>query len=121
MPENNSVLEESILDSIKHLLGITKDNTVFDSDIALHINTALANLISMGVGPQEGYQITSSANVWGEFLGNESPLLIQNAKTYVFIKVKLVFDPPINNAVIEAFNAQAKEIEYRVYTEKGGF
>ena len=121
MGANDSVLKESILDSIKHLLGITPDNTVFDSDIALHINSALANLISMGVGPQEGYQIQSSANVWSEFLGNEDPLLIQNAKTYVYIKVKLIFDPPINSAVIEAFNAQAKEIEYRVYTQKGGY
>lgn len=121
MADNNTVLQESILNSIKHLLGITQDNTVFDQDIALHINSVLANLISMGVGPQAGYEITSGANTWAEFLGNEKPLLIQNVKTYVYIKVKLAFDPPINSAVIEAFNAQAKEIEYRVYTEKGGF
>ena len=121
MPENNTVLDESILNSIKKLLGVTLDNTVFDDVIALHINTVLANLISKGIGPQEnGYQITSSANTWNEFLG-EKPLLIQNVKSYVYIKVKLLFDPPQNNAMKEAFESQAKEIEYLVYTEKGGY
>ena len=121
MADNNTVLKESILDSIKHMLGITQENTVFDDQVALHINTVLANLVSMGVGPQEnGYQITSSANTWDEFLG-EKPLLIQNVKSYVYIKVKLLFDPPQNSAMIQAFESQAKEIEYRVYTEKGGY
>lgn len=121
MPEHNTVLDESILNSIKKLLGITPENTVFDDVIALHINTALADIVSMGVGPKNGYAIASNENNWSEFLGNEKPELIQNAKTLVYIKVRLMFDPPQNSAVIEAFNARAKEIEYRIYTEKGGF
>ena len=114
-------VKDSILNSIKKLLGVTQDNTVFDDVIALHINTALANIISMGVGPQNGYRITSSENLWSEFLGNDKPLLIENVKTLVYIKVKLIWDPPLNSAVIESYEAQAKEIEYRIYTEKGQY
>lgn len=123
MPEENTVLEESILNSIKHLLGITNDNTVFDGDIMIHINTVLANLVSMGVGPENGYRITSVNNTWSEFTepDGENPLLIENVKTYVYIKVRLLFDPPVNTSVINAFENQAKELEYRMYTMRGGY
>ena len=123
MPDNNTVLDESILNSIKHLLGIVPDNTVFDGDIAIHINTVLANLVSMGVGPEDGYKITSSENSWSEFVESEdeNPLLIENVKTYVYIKVRLLFDPPVNVSVINAFENQAKELEYRMYTMRGGY
>lgn len=122
---NTTVVNESILGSIKKLLNISNDVEVFDQDIALQINTALANLVQMGVGPEEGYRIESSSDTWGDFMGQASaennPLLVENLKTYVFIKVKMMFDPPQNSAMIDAMDRQAKEIEYRVYTQKGGF
>lgn len=121
MPENNTVLDESILNSIKKLLGIALENTVYDDVVALHINTALADIVSMGVGPKDGYRISGSDNQWSEFLGNVKPELIENTKTLVYIKVRLIFDPPKNSAIIESFSARAKEIEYRIYTEKGGY
>lgn len=122
---NTTVVNESILGSIKKLLNISNDVEVFDQDIALQINTALANLIQMGVGPENGYRIESKDDTWGDFIGQTSadnkPLLVENLKTYVFIKVKMMFDPPQNSAMIDAMERQAKEIEYRVYTQKGGY
>lgn len=121
MPEN-SILNQSILNSIKHLLGITEQDTEFDQDIALLINSVFSNLVSMGVGPQTGYVITGSDNVWSEFCGADADAnKIQNVKSYVYYKVKIAFDPPSNKAVLDSFESQAKEIEYRLYTEKGGY
>lgn len=125
MAENDSVLEESILNSIKKLLGLNDSITVFDNDIAFHINTVFANLAQMGVGPKNedgeniGYKITSADNKWSEFTNND--VLIENVKTYVYIKVKMIFDPPTQSALIDAYNAQAKELEWRLYIKEGGY
>lgn len=125
MGEQNTVLEESILTSIKKLLGLNSEITVFDTDIAFHINTVFANLAQMGVGPKNsegtntGFKITSASETWGDFTDND--ILIENVKTYVYIKVKMVFDPPTSNALIDAYNAQAKELEWRLYTQEGGY
>ncbi|WP_407413556.1 hypothetical protein [Methanobrevibacter sp.] len=113
------ILEESILTSIKKLLGLSADNTAFDTDVTFHINTVFANLIQMGVGPQEGFRITGTSETWGQFTSND--LLIENVKTYVYIKVKLVFDPPQTSALLDAFKGQAAELEWRLYTQKGGY
>lgn len=116
----DTVLNESILNSIKKLLGINTDETVFDQDIAIHINTTLANLVQIGIGPSEGYMITSADNKWNEFCGDDLPLL-NNVKTYVYLKVKLVFDPPQASSLLEAINSQLKELEWRMYVQKGGY
>lgn len=116
---SNTVLEESILTSIKKLLGINNSVTVFDTDIAFHINTVFANLIQMGVGPENGFKISSDQEVWSDFTNDD--ILIENVKTYVYIKVKMAFDPPASSALIEAYNSQAKELEWRLYTQKGGY
>lgn len=121
---NDTVLEEKILSSIKKLLGLNDGVTVFDTDIVIHINTVFANLAQMGVGPQDaegnniGFRISTDNEVWGDFTAND--ILIENVKTYVYIKVKMVFDPPTSNALIDAYNAQAKELEWRLYTQEGG-
>ena len=122
---NGTVLEENILSSIKKLLGLNDGVTVFDTDIVIHINTVFANLTQMGVGPQNdegkniGFQISTGNEVWGDFTSND--ILIENVKTYVYIKVKMVFDPPTSSALIDAYNAQAKELEWRLYTQEGGY
>ena len=122
---NGTVLEEKILSSIKKLLGLNDGVTVFDTDIVIHINTVFANLTQMGVGPQDdegkniGFKISTGNEVWGEFTDND--ILIENVKTYVYIKVKMVFDPPTSSALIDAYNAQAKELEWRLYTQEGGY
>ena len=122
---NGTVLEEKILSSIKKLLGLNDGVTVFDTDIVIHINTVFANLTQMGVGPQNdegkniGFKISTGNEVWGDFTDND--ILIDNVKTYVYIKVKMVFDPPTSSALIDAYNAQAKELEWRLYTQEGGY
>lgn len=122
---NGTVLEENILSSIKKLLGLNDGVTVFDTDIVIHINTVFANLTQMGVGPQDdegkniGFKISTGNEVWGDFTAND--ILIENVKTYVYIKVKMVFDPPTSSALIDAYNAQAKELEWRLYTQEGGY
>lgn len=122
---NGTVLEEKILSSIKKLLGLNDGVTVFDTDIVIHINTVFANLTQMGVGPQDnegkniGFRISTGNEVWGDFTDND--ILIENVKTYVYIKVKMVFDPPTSSALIDAYNAQAKELEWRLYTQEGGY
>lgn len=118
-------LEESILTSIKKLLGIASDNDAFDLDIIFHINTVFANLAQMGVGPKDesgeniGFKIISDEEVWGDF--TEDNILIENVKTYVYIKVKLIFDPPQTGPLLNAYEAQAKELEWRLYTQEGGY
>lgn len=122
---NGTVLEEKILSSIKKLLGLNDGVTVFDTDIVIHINTVFANLTQMGVGPQDnegkniGFRISTGNEVWGDFTDND--ILIENVKSYVYIKVKMVFDPPTSSALIDAYNAQAKELEWRLYTQEGGY
>lgn len=120
MATDKEVLQESILNSIKNLLGINADVTVFDQDIAIHINTVFSELTQMGVGPVGGYMISGPANVWSEFCGSDFPLL-SNVKTYIYLKVRLLFDPPTTSPLIEAINQQIKEIGWRMYIQKGGY
>lgn len=122
---NNTVLEEKILSSIKKLLGLNDSVTVFDSDITIHINTIFANLAQAGVGPKDaegkniGFKITTGEETWSQFTNNN--ILIENVKTFIYIKVKMIFDPPTSGALIDAYNAQAKELEWRLYTQEGGY
>ena len=102
---------ESILTSIKKLLGITEDYEQFDTDIIIYINSAFSVLTQLGVGPEAGFYIEDSNAVWTDFV-NDSQL--EMLKTYVYLKVKLVFDPPASSAVIDAINRQISELEWRV-------
>lgn len=115
----------NILSSIKKLLGINNDITVFDADIILHINTVFASLAQMGVGPKNaegkniGFKLSDGSEEWNAFTSDD--ILIENVKTYVYIKVKMVFDPPTSSALIDAYTAQARELEWRLYTKEGGY
>lgn len=117
---SNTDTNGSILDSIKKLLGINADVVVFDQEIIIHINSVFSELAQLGVGPTEGYMITDASNTWSEFCGEDFPLL-NNVKTYVYLKVKLLFDPPTTSPLIEAINQQIKEIGWRMYVQKGGY
>ena len=103
---------ESILTSIKKMLGISKEYTHFDEDLIMHINSALAVLCQLGVGPSEGFFITNKSAVWSDFVPDLSKL--QFIKTYVYQKVKLLFDPPQSSAAIQALNESIKEFEWRI-------
>lgn len=103
---------ESILTSIKKMLGISEEYTHFDEDLIMHINSALAVLCQLGVGPSEGFFITNKSAVWSDFVPDLSKL--QFIKTYVYQKVKLLFDPPQSSAAIQALNESIKEFEWRI-------
>ena len=103
---------ESILTSIKKLLGIAEEYTQFDTDIIIHINTVFMTLQQLGVGPEEGFSIIDSEAVWTDFM--ENSILLNSVKTYIYLKVKLLFDPPLSSSTIECFNKVIAELEWRM-------
>lgn len=103
---------ESILTSIKKLLGIEEEYTQFDADIIMHINTVFLNLTQLGVGPSEGFLIEDDTAIWADFIGDSSQL--QAVKTYMYLKVKLLFDPPLSSSVTESMNRMIAELEWRL-------
>lgn len=103
---------ESILTTIKKLLGITEEYKHFDNDIVVHINMALMTLNQLGVGPTDPYVITSEMDRWDDFLKETKNL--EAVKTYVYLKVRLAFDPPANSSLIEAITRQISELEWRL-------
>jgi hypothetical protein len=109
---------ESILTSIKKLLGIAEEYTHFDVDLIIHINSVLSILTQIGVGPSEGFSIKDESSVWGDFIPENSnlelPAIRELIKSYVYMKVKLLFDPPLNSAVIESTNRIISELEWRI-------
>lgn len=102
---------DSILTSIKKLLGITEEYEHFDPDIIVHINSAFMILNQLGVGPEEGFSIKDKSSTWNEFLSGSN---LEAVKTYVYLKVKLMFDPPLSSTVIEAIKSQISELEWRL-------
>jgi hypothetical protein len=105
---------ESILISIKKLLGIDENYTHFDADIVMHINSVLSILTQMGVGPKNGFSISGKDETWGEFLPMEQSVFPM-VRSYVYLKVRLLFDPPVSSAAMEAMNRQISEFEWRLY------
>lgn len=103
----------SILTSIKKDLGLTEEQTEFDSTIIGHINTALMVLTQNGVGPEEGFMISDEMSTWNDFIGDSATNLIA-VKTYVYHSVKLDFDPPENGTLIAAMQTRLKELEWRL-------
>ena len=104
---------ESILTSIKKMLGIVKEYEHFDMDLIMHINSVLSILTQLGVGPSEGFSIEDDKTEWTDFIANDLKKL-GFVKTYVYLKVKLVFDPPLSSAVIESIKQAISELEWRI-------
>lgn len=106
---------ESILTSIKQLLGVTAEDTSFDDDIIMGINTALSVLYQIGIGPSTGFAIHDDIPTWDDYLGDTTK--IEMVKTYIHLRVKLVFDPPQNSSVLEMMKEQIKEFQWRLNDE----
>lgn len=104
-------MEESILISIKKLLGIAREYSHFDTDVIIHINTAFMSLNQLGVGPKEGFSIKDEKTKWKDFIDDERLNAVQ---TYIYLKVKLVFDPPLNSSVLESNKQMINELEWRL-------
>ena len=105
-------MNESILTSIKKLLGITAEYKHFDQDLIIHINSVLMILNQLDVGPKDGFSIKDEYDVWGNFISEGQNL--EAVKTYIYLKVKLLFDPPISSAVTESINKLINELEWRL-------
>ena len=101
----------SILDSIKQMLGIDVEDSNFDRDLILHINGALMVMHQLGVG-SNGYKITSKDNTWTEFLEGRTDLEL--VKTDVYLRVRLIFDPPQNSFLVNAIKDQIAEYDWRI-------
>lgn len=103
---------DSILISVKKMLGIAAEYTHFDADIIIHINSVFMILNQLGVGPKEGFSISSDVETWDEFTNDN--LTIESVKSYMYLKVGLLFDPPTSSNVLEARNRLVSELEWRL-------
>lgn len=106
---------DSILTSIKKLLGVEEEDESFDVDIIFHINSVFTILTQLGVGPSEGFRINDKTSVWKDFIAEDSKW--ESAKSWTYLKVKLLFDPPDRAAVVESMKEMIKEFEWRLCLE----
>lgn len=106
---------ESILTSIKKLLGITEEYQHFDADLIIHINSVFSILTQLGVGPSEGFFIEDDSATWYDFIPEGQNY--ESVKTYVHLKVRMLFDPPASSVVMDSMNRMASEFEWRLQTE----
>ena len=105
-------MDESILDSVKNSLGITSEYRYFDSQIIMHINSVFTILHQLGVGPNPEFSINDESATWSDFFGDtESHNLIQS---YMYLRVRMLFDPPTNSFLIESMKQQIQEYEWRL-------
>ena len=102
---------ESILDSVKRHIGVDVDETHFDFDIIIHINSVFSILHQMGVGPETTFSISDNKTIWDDFTDDDD---FNEVKTYMYLKVKMIFDPPTNSNVMAAMERQISELEWRL-------
>ena len=105
-------MTDSILTTIKKLLGITEEYEHFAQDIIMHINSVFMILTQLGVGPSNGFSISDKTATWDEFI--EEGTNLEAVKSYVYMKVRLLFDPPLSSAVMECINRSINELEWRL-------
>lgn len=103
---------DSILTSVKKIIGISEEDESFDTDLIMHINSVLMILNQLGVGPEDGFSITDKSAVWTDVIGDNK--LIEATKTFVGLKVRLIFDPPTSSAVLDSINKTISELEWRI-------
>lgn len=108
---------DSILNSVKKVIGLHEEYTPFDVDIIMHINTAFFTLHQLGVGPDGGYSIQDDKAKWSDYLGSEKDL--EAVRSYVYVRVRLLFDRPETSYGIQALERQANELEWRLEVQAG--
>lgn len=111
-------MTDSILDSIKKVLNLSSDYTPFDQDVIMHINGVFSTLNQLGIGPEDGFMITDATAVWSDFL--EGDLRLNNVKNYVYLRVRLLFDPPTVGYLIDSMKEQINELEWRINVQREG-
>lgn len=105
-------MEESILNSVKKVLGIEPEYDAFDLDVMMHVNSVFTTLAQLGIGPVNGFMIEDAEPKWTDFLGED--LNLNSVKTYVYLRVRLAFDPPATSFHIAAIEKQIDEIAWRL-------
>lgn len=105
-------MDESILTSIKKLLGVPEDYEHFDQDIIIHINSVFMILNQIGVGPSDGFSISDKTAIWSDFISDNKKF--EAVKSYMYMKVRMMFDPPLSSAVTECINRMISEMEWRL-------
>lgn len=108
-------MEESILKSTKEVLGVADSYTVFDQTIIMHINSAFSTLHQLGVGPADGFVVDDETAVWTDFvLAQDTDPSQSMVKTYIYLRVRMLFDPPTTSFLLDAMNKQIQEHEWRL-------
>lgn len=105
-------MEESILITIKKKLGLGKDYDAFDTDVITNINTSLMILGQLGVGPSTGFRITGANETWSDFINDRIDL--EGVKDFIYMKARIVFDPPASSSALQALKEEVKELEFRL-------
>lgn len=110
-------MEPSILKTVKRMLGLDPEDETFDVDILVLINAAFMSLQQLGVGPAEGFSVTSVNELWSDFMADDR--LYQGVREYIYLKVRLVFDPPSSSSVADALKKNLDELEWRLIVQTG--
>lgn len=108
---------DSILNSVKKMLGIQADYDHFDPEIIIYINGVLSTLTQIGVGSDEGFNIQGPAETWSDFIPEDKSKILQEIKPFVYMKVRTIFDPPTSSFALESMNKVASEYEWRIHTK----
>lgn len=111
--ELETILSSSIFDTIAKMIGEDPASSDFITDIIVDINTSIAILTQLGVGPRGGFSITGRTETWTDFIGEDNKLL-EMAKTYIYSKVRIMFDPPQSSSALEAMKQVCSELEWRI-------
>lgn len=111
-------MADSILGSTKKILGFDADDTGFDLDILTHINSAFVTLEQLGIGPDGGFAIEDDAATWDDYLKGDKRL--NSVRTYVYLKVRLTFDPPATSFHLAALKEQIEQLEWRLNVKREG-
>lgn len=109
--------DDSILNSIKKLLGFDSDYSAFDIDIMIHINTVFFSFQELGIGPAEGFSIKGSEETWSQFIGEQS---IEAVKSVMYMRVRLIFDPPTSSFALTAMKENAERLEWLLLVQQEG-
>lgn len=108
----------SILDDVKKILGLSPEYTPFDTDVLIHINSVFSVLNQLGIGPDEGFMIEGNTDTWDAFIGTD--LKLNEVKTYMYLRVRTLFDPPTTSFTIDAMKKQIEEFEWRLNVKREG-
>lgn len=109
-------MEDSILKSVKNICGVSNDNTAFDFQLLTHINTVFTHLTQLGIGPEDGFEIEDATALWTTYFGSTPRW--NGVKSYTWLKVRMMFDPPSTSFVISSMEKQLAEMEWRLLTER---